>query len=170
MYKTMILDNIWLELFSRWLLGLVFIYASYQKILFPSDFAKIIYGYDLFPLAFINLMAIVLPFVELCFGLALVIGIFPRSAALILNGILLAFILALSINLIRGHEFDCGCFSSLKTSFASSTGHWIVRDIILLSLGLQVFFYGGFRKACLIRNLKPYTVAAENRQTLSVDK
>ena len=104
-------DNRWIELAARWLLGATFVYASYNKILAPATFAKIVYGYDLFPHASINLIAIVLPYIELVAGLALLVGIYPRSAVLIINGMLLAFIVVLSVNLIRGHEFDCGCFS-----------------------------------------------------------
>ena len=115
-----ILQNSWIELAARWILGLTFIYASYHKILAPADIAKIVYGYDLFPNGAINLIAIVLPFIELIAGLALILGIYPRSAILIINGMLVAFIIVLSINLIRGHEFDCGCFSAKEAGFLSS--------------------------------------------------
>ena len=142
-------ENSWIELAARWILGLTFIYASYQKILAPADFAKIVYGYDLFPHAVINLIAIVLPFIELVAGLALILGIYPRSAVLILNGMLVAFIIVLSINLIRGHEFDCGCFSVKKAGFLSSTEPMLVRDIIYLILGIQIFFFSGMRKGCV---------------------
>jgi hypothetical protein len=56
------LRNSWVELAFRWILGLTFVYASYHKILVPADFAKIIYGYDLFPEILINLIAIVVPY------------------------------------------------------------------------------------------------------------
>jgi len=145
------LANRWLEFAARWILGITFIYASYDKILAPADFAKIIYGYDLFPHDFINLIAIFLPFIELISGLALIVGIYPRSAVLIINGMLLAFILVLSINLIRGHEFDCGCFSVKKAGYLSSAEPMLIRDIIYLILGLQVLLFSGIRKGCIGR-------------------
>ncbi|MBW1828888.1 MAG: DoxX family membrane protein [Deltaproteobacteria bacterium] len=74
----------------RWLLGALFLVACYQKIIEPAHFAKIIYGYYLFPDAAINLIAIILPYVELFSGMALILGIYPRSAALIINAMLLA--------------------------------------------------------------------------------
>jgi len=95
---------------ARWFLGITFIYASFHKILSPADFAKIVYGYNLFPEISINLIAIIIPFLELISGLALIIGIYPRSAAIIINILLLAFITVLAINMIRGHEFNCGLF------------------------------------------------------------
>ena len=142
-------ENNLIELTARWILGLTFIYASYHKILAPADFAKIVYGYGLFPHAVINLIAIILPFIEFVTGLALILGIYPRSAVLIINGMLVAFIIVLSINLIRGHEFDCGCFSVKKAGFLSSTEPMLVRDIIYLILGIHIFFFRGMRKGCV---------------------
>jgi uncharacterized membrane protein YphA (DoxX/SURF4 family) len=144
-----ILQNSWIELAARWILGLTFIYASYHKILAPADFAKIVYGYDLFPNGAINLIAIVLPFIELSAGLALILGLYPRSAALIINGMLVAFIIVLTINLIRGHEFNCGCFSVKEAGAFSSAESTLVRDIIYLILGLQIFLFKGLRRICI---------------------
>ena len=141
-------NNDWIEIAFRWILGITFIYASYYKILSPTDFSKMVYGYNLFPDVLINLIAIFLPFVELISGLSLLLGIYPRSAALIINGLLLAFILILTINIIRGHEFDCGCFSAKETG---SPKMMVARDVIYLIMGLQVFLFNGVRKLCYIR-------------------
>ena len=134
---------------ARWILGLTFIYASYNKILFPADFAKIIYGYDLFPDALINLIAIILPFLELVAALALITGVYPRSAVLIVNVLLVAFIILLSINLIRGHEFDCGCFAIKNSGSTAATEVTLIRDFIYLALGIQVLFYRRSRRWCI---------------------
>lgn len=140
-----IISNTWIELAARWILGLIFIYASFHKIVSPAEFAKALYGYDLFPAALINLIAIITPFLELVTGLALILGFYPRSAALIVNALLLVFIAVLSINLIRGHEFDCGCFSAAKANSQTSTGLSIFKDFLFLAMGLQVYFYSGTR-------------------------
>ena len=142
-------DNQWIEAVARWTLGATFVYASYNKILAPADFAKIIYGYDLFPAVLINLIAIIVPFLEFVAGLALIVGFYPRSAALIVNAMLLVFITALSINLIRGHEFDCGCFSIGADTQETFVGPLILRDFLILALGLHVFFYRNVRKLCI---------------------
>jgi uncharacterized membrane protein YphA (DoxX/SURF4 family) len=144
-------DNSWIELASRWILGITFIYASYYKIISPADFAKIIYGYDLFPGVLINQIAIILPFVEFVAGLVLILGIYPRSAALIINGMLFVFIITLSINLFRGHEFICGCFTVDETGYINASGQWIVRDLIYFVLGLYVLLYGRSRRGCIVR-------------------
>jgi putative oxidoreductase len=144
-----ILQNSWLELASRWILGATFIYSSYSKILAPAEFAKIIYGYDLFPAALINLIAIIVPILELVIALALILGIFPRSAAIVVNALLAAFIILISINLIRGHEFNCGCFALQNSGNQVSSSATILRDFIFLALGMQVFLYKHSRKWCV---------------------
>ncbi len=141
-----ILQNSWLEVASRWILGGTFVYASYNKILSPAEFAKIIYGYDLFPQVTINLIAITIPFLELVTALALISGVYPRSAVLIVNTLLVAFIILLSINLIRGHEFDCGCFAAQNATNSTTSQATIVRDFIYLALGIQVFLYNKPRR------------------------
>jgi len=133
-----IFSSRWVELIARWLLGATFIYASYHKILAPAEFAKLVYGYNLFPGELINIIAIVLPFIELITGLALILGFYPRSAAMIIMAMLILFILILSINIARGYEFDCGFFSVNKLSQAESPWVTIARDIVLFFLGIYV--------------------------------
>ena len=145
-YLKLIFDNRWIELAARWFLGATFIYASYSKILAPAAFAKIIFGYGLFPASLINLAAIILPFVELIAGLALIIGIYPRSAALIINAMLLVFIVSLTINIIRGHEFDCGCFAINAANPSTFSGELLIRDFLYLALGIFVFFFRNPRR------------------------
>ena len=149
--RQSIISNSWIELAARWILGFTFIYASFHKIISPADFAKIVYGYGLFPAGLINLIAIIIPFLELVGGLALLLGYYPRSAAVIINGLLLAFIVVLSINLVRGHEFDCGCFSAGQSGYASSPKVTLLRDIIYFILGLQVILFSGVRRISIKR-------------------
>jgi len=141
----------WFELIVRWLLGALFLVACYQKIIEPAHFAKIIYGYYLFPDAAINLIAIILPYVELFSGMALILGIYPRSAALIINAMLLAFIVAISINLIRDHRSQgVGSFSLTQGDLFSNMSRTKITPIFLLrlrdarknnDLNLEQFFF-----------------------------
>jgi len=145
---NILLENSWVELGFRWLIGIIFIYASIHKIMEPAVFAKILYGYYLFPDFSINLIAIILPFLELYSGAFLLLGIYPRSASIITTGLLLGFIIAISINLIRGHEFDCGCFSFGGASHKEATLQLLIRDIIYFTCGLYIFLFKGYRKLC----------------------
>ena len=127
---------------ARLLLGIIFIYASYHKILAPGEFAKIVYGYGLFPSETVNLIAIIIPFIELISGIALIAGIYTRPAAIIIIGMLAVFITAISINIIRGHEFDCGCFSSDTSQTANSAWQTLGRNMIFMMLGIYIFLSG----------------------------
>lgn len=97
---------------ARWILGGIFIYASYDKILHPTAFAEIIYRYQLFPDVLINLIAIVLPWLELIMGLFLIAGIWMPGTVVWINILLVSYTGALIFNLSRGLDIDCGCFST----------------------------------------------------------
>lgn len=120
------------------ILGITFIAAGYPKIADPAAFARILYGYAIFPAATINVLAIILPFIEVTAGLGLIMRFFSRSALIIINALLSLFILLISFNLIRGHEFDCGCFSVAEKDSVESAVMLLVRDVLLLAAGLFV--------------------------------
>lgn len=136
------------ELAVRWILGATFLYASFHKIISPEEFATAIFSYDLFPDISINLIAITLPVIELLCGVALLFGFYHRGATLLINAMLTAFIIALTINLVRGHEFDCGCFSVSQTGAAKSAELLLLRNVIFWCLGIYVLLFKGTRIWC----------------------
>jgi cobalt-zinc-cadmium efflux system protein len=129
-------------LISRWILGGVFVYASFDKILHPYEFAEVVYNYQILPDALVNLTAILLPWLELSAGVFLILGLFVRGALFTCNGLLAVFLVALAFNFARGLDIDCGCFSS---SGGPSTGGsmilYLLRDAFLLAMGLFIFFH-----------------------------
>jgi len=146
---NILLENNWAELVLRWVIGIIFVYASIHKIADPAAFAKIIYGYYLFPDLSINLIAIILPFMEFYSGIFLLLGIYPRSATAIIIGLLFGFITAISINLLRGHEFDCGCFSFNGSDSKVASIQLLVRDIFYFVFSLYIIFFKGQRRLCV---------------------
>jgi uncharacterized membrane protein YphA (DoxX/SURF4 family) len=112
--------NPYVLLVMRLVLAAVFIYAAVQKIGHPLEFADEIRMYrilDIGPPLYI--VSIVLPWVELFCGIALVTGIFLRGSALILAAFNIVFLIAVSIRTaqVMSEEsigfmkvyFDCGC-------------------------------------------------------------
>ena len=97
----------------RILLGIVFIYAAISKTSEPEAFARSIENYKLIPMFLINILAITLPWIELCAGLLLIFGISVKENSLILSGLLAIFIIAITISLARGLNIDCGCFGTV---------------------------------------------------------
>ncbi|NQV40962.1 MAG: DoxX family membrane protein [Candidatus Marinimicrobia bacterium] len=92
-------------------LGLLFIYASLDKIWNPGLFAKSISNYRLLPLPLLHISAIILPWLEFTCGIALIINRYQRAANIVIGGLLLVFILAIFSAMARGLDFNCGCFS-----------------------------------------------------------
>lgn len=121
-----------LALLATLLLAAVFLAACVPKILHPHDFALAIYRYQLAPSSVINLAAIYLPWLELTAALAL---LFPRwriAAAWLVVAMLLLFIVAVSINLYRGLDIACGCFT--LQADAHKMGWWnVARNVGLLA-------------------------------------
>ena len=141
MYKTTnLINNKLFVLLCRIILGTVFIYASIDKIFNPEAFAAIISNYKLLPDFFIYTPALFLPWIELVAGSFLIAGIFVRGSSFLLNGLLIVFILAITINLIRGLSFDCGCFSTLSGT-GSNVYYLLFRDLLLLIPGSVIFFH-----------------------------
>ena len=96
---------------SRLILGAVFIYASIDKIQNPVDFAKAINNYHVLPFGLENLMALVLPWLELFVGICLIIGVMVDGATILVVLMNIMFIFAISQALARGISIDCGCFN-----------------------------------------------------------
>ena len=125
---------------ARLLLGGVFVYASIDKIWHPDQFAEILVNYKLLPVWAINVMAIILPWLEVTAGALLIVGVWPRENATILGGLLLVFIVAIGVNLARGLDFNCGCFST-ASSHKNASIMLLVRDALLLIPAIQLIWF-----------------------------
>lgn len=130
----------WLSFFLRLVLGATFLYAGVVKSQDPVGFAQAIYNYRILPSWAINPLAILLPWVEMVMGAALVVGLWVPGASLLACGLLGLFALALCMNLARGLDIDCGCFSTASTG-SGSTIWYLLRDILLMAMAIQVFLF-----------------------------
>ena len=97
-------------LILRAILGIMFIYASIDKITDPLTFSNAIDNYHITPIAINNLAALLIPFIELAVGICLIFGIFIDGAIFIVIILLIWFIFIISQALFRGIDLHCGCF------------------------------------------------------------
>ena len=134
-----IIDNDYVTMISRLVIGIMMIYASWYKIIDPGLFAKSIWYYHMVPGSLINLMALTLPWLELVVGVAVIAGFWYRGAIWWANVLLVVFIIALASTIARGLDIDCGCFKAGK----SATGPaWesLIFDIVAMVFSLQLIF------------------------------
>lgn len=126
-----------LVMICRIFLGFMFIYASIDKIINPAEFAKQIGYYKALPFGLENLLAIVLPWLELIVGICLLAGLLVDGATVLSIIMMLVFILAISQAMLRGIDITCGCFkvSADSENLGLNT---IIRDIVFLIMSFIV--------------------------------
>ncbi len=137
------MKNKWntIHLLLRVFTGIVFILASWDKLLDPMSFARVIHNYQIVPSFMVNLVAIILPWMELICGLLLISGLLIKGSVFIIDSLLFIFILALGFNLYRGLDISCGCFTLLSPEVDNTILHTLIRDVALLIPGLWLLFY-----------------------------
>ena len=141
----------YIPVLSRMILGFIFIYFSWDKILDPKLFANIIKNYDIVPLGFENLIALFLPYIEFLIGVFLLFGIFLDISAIISTSLLFMFILMIGQAYLRGKSIDCGCLlSDLSDSSSSEKRLYmlkrIVQDICFIVYALIVKYRVRFKR------------------------
>ncbi len=114
-------------------LGVLFVYASLDKIWNPGLFAKNIANYRILPLPLLHITAIILPWLELLCGLALIINRFKRTANILIGSMLLFFTLAIFSAMARGLDINCGCFDQ-KSDVVNLSSVKILENLGMLTI------------------------------------
>ena len=137
-----------LPLIFRIILGIIFIYASYEKILDPVGFSKNIHNFHITPVSVENLAALIIPWLELIIGVFLIFGVFLEGTTSITIVLLIFFIAILSQAVFRGIDVHCGCFKLEAdvgtTDFRMELIRRIGEDIIFLGLAFVIKFKDKF--------------------------
>jgi len=136
-------------LLVRLVLGGLFIYMGAMKIADPVDFLRMIRAYGLAPETppyFLNGTAIVLPWLEVVCGIALVLGLWVRGATALIVIMLLAFTPVVLMRALQIHSaegtpffkitFDCGCGTGVEIiwiKLCKNTGLFLLSVLALLS-------------------------------------
>lgn len=138
------------ELFSpaipRWLalsalllrmgMGAFFLASGILKALDPGAFVLDVRSFQMVDDPWPALIALVLPWLEVLCGLALIIGRGVPGALLLLAGAMAVFITALGVAWSRGLDVTCGCFgrSENKTHYPLQIGLDVALLLILIFL------------------------------------
>jgi putative oxidoreductase len=123
----------WLGIGLRLFLGGFYVLAGCLKIAEPGKFAEAVANYRLLPYELINLVAITLPGIEIVAGGFLMLGLWTRASAWLINVMTVVFIAAITSAVIRGLNVECGCFGTVGGRRVGLTA--IAEDLVLLVCG-----------------------------------
>ena len=115
------MNRIWF--LSRLWVGGVFAFSGFAKLAEPvENFRAAVVGYAVFPYDWTLPIAFVLPWLELVFGIFLIVGYAPRFSAWVLSLLALSFLVLLGMSFLKtGHlPADCGCFGKSGLTLSGS--------------------------------------------------
>lgn len=130
----------WLALAARLLLGGVFVVAGLLKLPDPAEAVRAVRAYRLLPEVLVGPVAFGLPVLEVAVGLALLAGVFVRTAAWASALLMLVFLVGVGSAWARGLQIDCGCFGGGGQVQAGQTAYpaEVARDTALLLVALAL--------------------------------
>ena len=133
----------WLATAARLVLGGVFVVAGILKLPDPAAAVRAVRAYRLLPESLVAPVAYGLPMLEIVVGLALLAGIFVRTAAIASAVLLVVFLAAVGSAWARGLQIDCGCFGHGGAVAAGDTAYpaEIARDVGLLIVALGLAWW-----------------------------
>src|ERR1035437_8761183 len=107
------LHHNYLHWILRLLVGGALVFAGALKIADPAKFAVDVSNYRLVPHELINLVAILVPWIEGAVGSFVLAGIWLRAAALVITSLTVMFFAVIVSALARGLNIECGCFGTV---------------------------------------------------------
>ncbi|MGY1602441.1 MauE/DoxX family redox-associated membrane protein [Geodermatophilus sp. SYSU D00815] len=130
----------WSATAARLLLGGVLLVAGALKLPDPAAAVRAVRAYRLLPEPLVAPVAFGLPVVEVAVGLALLAGVFVRTAAIAAAVLLAVFTAAVASAWARGLRIDCGCFGGGGEVAADGTAYpaEVLRDGALLLVALAL--------------------------------
>lgn len=125
----------WTTLIGRLILGGVFLYAAYTKLIQPwTVFALAIDSYQLLPPSVVLFVARWLPWFELALGLLLLTGFQLRYSASAASLLLAVFLGIMVRSYVKGLGIDCGCFG-MGEALGPRT---LIRDGVLTAFSIAL--------------------------------
>jgi len=129
-------------LLLRLALGAVLFYAGFLKLRGGYAFAEAIANFRMLPAQANQLLAVVLPWVEVSTGLLLVFGVWVRAAGVLATLLFLAFLVGIGTALGRGLDIECGCFGTGDAARVGFTAlafdlAWLVTALLVLRFGAR---------------------------------
>lgn len=126
----------------RIVLGAILLFSAWTKLSDPLLFAYALRGFHLgWSDDAIVRAAFVIPWIEAVAGASLLVGLWPKSGAIIAIALFAIFVGAIASLRMRGLEVDCPCFGQFKLFCAGPLGAChIVRNVLFSAVGVAVLW------------------------------
>lgn len=95
---------------ARFGLAAVWLFSGVPKALDPDQTYVAVRAYDVLPPLGVELVAGILPWLEIALAVLLLLGLGTRVAAVVSGLLLLVFVAGVTQAWVRGLTIDCGCF------------------------------------------------------------
>ncbi len=157
-------------LFARLVVGVLMIYVSIDKLQDPVAFLKVVKQYEVVPLEWnvaLNSIAVIMPWIELLGGAALLAGVGLRGTGAVMFAMLIAFSGAITMRTFQVMAAEGQRFMEVKFDCGCGTGEQIIWLKLLENAGLillaLLITLSNSRFLCLSR----WVFRAKARQPLS---
>jgi len=135
-----LLRNPYLVFACSAVIGLILIAGGVGKLINLRAFAKLLLAYDILPKKTLPIAGLMLPIAELGTGIMVLLQMLRPLADYLAAALLLAFVLALATNLVRGRrDLPCGCFGRGAKGIS-----WRLVFRNLAFVGLALLSAGGY--------------------------
>ncbi|HET8629147.1 MAG TPA: MauE/DoxX family redox-associated membrane protein [Thermomicrobiales bacterium] len=125
---------------ARLSVGIMFTLSALPKVRRPPTFVRSVMAYDVLPAGVARVFAAALIPAEVFLALAFLTGWWPAVALPLGALVLLAFLIAVGINLRRGRRIPCGCFGEASEAISPRT---LARLLLLLAAILLLAVVSG---------------------------
>jgi uncharacterized membrane protein YphA (DoxX/SURF4 family) len=125
---------------ARLLLAAVYFVSGILKAADPAETRVAVKGYQLLPDSVAEMVAAVLPYLEIAVALILLVGLATRLGAVLSALMMVAFLIGVISAAARGLSIDCGCFGGGGAVAPGATEYTaeILRDAGLLVVSLYL--------------------------------
>lgn len=123
--------------FTRIYLALILIISGLDKINDLNSFAQSIENYKIIPVYAINIIAIIIPWLEVVGGGLLFFGLYIRENSTLILSLLIIFTMAIISAIARDLDIECGCqgtFDGQKVGFLKIVENIALMIVAILSI------------------------------------